>query len=95
MLKKRDGQGLSVNIIIVAVIGLIILTVLVIVFNRESGESAGIFLSCEGRGGECKFDCGNDAVEQDVECGLAFSQEAEQDKQQICCVNITRLQQQR
>ena len=54
MLKKRDGQGLSIRIIILAVIGLIILIVMMMIFSSQSSKNVDTLESCFVKGGECK-----------------------------------------
>ena len=54
MLEKRDAQGLSITMIIVAVLGLIVLVVMIVIFTKESGKNVDILESCGARGGECK-----------------------------------------
>ena len=54
MLKKRDAQGLSITMIIVAVLGLIVLVVMIVIFTKESGKNIDILESCGARGGICE-----------------------------------------
>jgi len=54
MIKKKRAEGLSINVIIIAIIGLVVLVVLVFIFNRGTGESVKTLQSCGGRGGECR-----------------------------------------
>lgn len=53
MLKKRKTAELSVNIIILIVLGLIILLVIVTIFSKQSGRTSTALNSCESRGGSC------------------------------------------
>jgi len=69
MLKKRNAQGLSINIMILAVIGLVVLFVVLFIFTKESNRSVNTLNSCEGRGGICKQSCtGNENEIPYVKC---------------------------
>ena len=80
MLKKRDAQGLSIQIIIIAIIGLIVLVVVLAIFNTESGRSVKTLESCGARGGECK-------LPNNCEGGTKIPNICP-DKNRICCVKI-------
>lgn len=53
MLKNRNAQGLSIRVIVLAIMGLIVLVVLMVMFSKESGKSIAVLGSCETRGGNC------------------------------------------
>jgi hypothetical protein len=57
MYKKRKAQGLSFNVIIIAVLALIVLIVILSIFSKQTGKSVNTLESCTGRGGECKPKC--------------------------------------
>ena len=54
MLKKRKAMELSINTIILAVIGLIILVVIIAIFVKKSGDAAKVFGECATQGGKCQ-----------------------------------------
>lgn len=54
MLKRRESQGMPVNVIIIAAISLIVLFVLVMIFTGQSGKTVKTLESCEGIAGQCK-----------------------------------------
>ena len=56
MFKKRDAQGLSINVIIIACIAIIVLIVLITIFSKESSNTVEVLGSCAGRGGVCVKD---------------------------------------
>ena len=70
MVKKRKAQGLSFNVIILAILGLIVLVVIVSIFSQQTGKSVETLESCGGRGGDCdKGKCGLNELElKTVEC---------------------------
>ena len=80
MLKKRNAMELSINTIILAVIGLIILVVIIAIITKESGRAANVFGKCEGRAGKC-VDAASciDGVNIPDIC---------QDENEVCCVKI-------
>jgi flagellar basal body-associated protein FliL len=53
MLKNRKSQGLPIQVIIIAVIGLFVLAVSLYIFSTQSGKAASSLESCYTRGGEC------------------------------------------
>ena len=54
MLKKRDAAELSINVIILAVIGLMVLVVIIAIFTKQSGRASSVFGECATQGGECQ-----------------------------------------
>ncbi len=92
MLKKRDAQGLSINVIIIAVIALVVLIVLVAIFTDRLGIfSRGVseLETCKGLGGECKVACGVDEerVFGALDCDRDYDGDGEIDNKDkpICC----------
>lgn len=79
MLKKRNASGLAMNIIIVAVLGLIVLVVLMVIFGEKSGETVETFGSCMAKGGSCKplADCSDGTIVSEGKCEAG-----------VCCVKI-------
>ena len=53
MIEKR-GQGLPINVIILAIIALVVLAVLIFIFTRNVNTFSGDTQRCSFRGGECK-----------------------------------------
>lgn len=49
---NRKGDGLSLNVIVVALIALIVLVVLVVVFSSKMGNFTKGINSCEDKGGK-------------------------------------------
>jgi len=83
MIKKRKAQGLSMNVMIMAVLALIVLVVLISVFTQTTGKSVKTLESCFGRGGECRTDTeGCKATESNI-----FNVKCPEGKP-ICCIKI-------
>ena len=77
MLKKRDASELSVNIIIVAVIGLLVLVVVIAIFIKESGKNTELIGDCETRGGECVISCDGPKIRNICP-----------NEDEVCCIKI-------
>ena len=54
MVKFKRGQGMPVNVIIIAAISLIVLFVLIIMFTGQSSKTVSTLESCQGIAGQCK-----------------------------------------
>ena len=52
MLNKKS-QGLSINVVILAVIALAVLVVVIMIFTRQIGKTSENLGSCLTKGGEC------------------------------------------
>ncbi len=80
MLKKRNAVGLAMNIIIIAILGLIVLGIMVAVFSTESGDAVKTLKTCAAKGGVCKppSDCGGRTIG-----GVEGCTDSE-----ICCLEI-------
>lgn len=76
---KKKSQGLSINVIIIAILGLIVLFTLISIFSKKTSESEKILESCGGKGGNCKTQCDSSEVDVPyIKC---------QDNQ-VCCIKI-------
>jgi hypothetical protein len=52
-LKPKKGQGISMNVIIIAAIALIVLVILVMIFTGRLRTFGGTITSCASKDGEC------------------------------------------
>ena len=82
MPKKKRAQGLPVNIIILAILGLLVLIVLVFIFSRGSGGFLNIFHTCGGKGGDCKEKCESSEIE------ITGDDLCKEDDKPVCCKKI-------
>ncbi|MBN1386371.1 hypothetical protein JW968_05360 [Candidatus Woesearchaeota archaeon] len=53
MLKK--GQGISLNVIVIAAIALLVLVILSIIFLGRMGQTGQQLNDCENKGGKCAY----------------------------------------
>ncbi len=84
MLKKKNAAELSINIIILVILGLIVLVVIMAIFSKESGRAVKTLESCESRGGSCvPEDSCNDGAKIPNICPKGSD-----GKDKICCVKI-------
>lgn len=84
MLKKKKAIELSINMVILAVVGLIVLVVIIAIFTNVSSNAQNTFgsgseESCRTRGGECKEDKFCDDVPMPNICP---------DESKVCCIPI-------
>lgn len=79
MIKKRDAQGLSIQVIILIAIGLIVLVILIAIFSNETGKTVGTLGSCLSRGGTCQSECGDGREVPEIEC---------KEPLEVCCITI-------
>jgi hypothetical protein len=89
MLKKRDAQGLSTSVIILAVLGLIILFAMVYLFTQESGKTADTLASCFTKGGTCMgaTDCKNEGGTEVPEFECKYKKDTSETSG-VCCVKV-------
>ena len=88
---KKKGQGLSMNVIIIAAIGLVIMVVLIAIFTGRIGgfgqklakEEAG-FRCAEELGGEWKDVCPDG---KKATFGVTHSQDLAMNSGRLCCVD--------
>ena len=88
MLKKKDAQGLSTSMIILAVLGLIILFALLYMFMTEQGKTSSTLGSCLAKGGRCmgSSDCANGTIVPELTC--QYDGRGTTPTDGICCIKI-------
>ncbi len=85
----RKAQGLSLNVIIVAAIGLLVLVILSVIFIGKMGGTSRDIDRCETKGGSCVVSTGDSAA--DCPTGIApgswkcLTNDGEVDEAQVCC----------
>ena len=87
---KKKAQGISINVIIIAVIALLVLVVLSLIFTGSLGKFGLKVTDCENKGGKCAFECGSPAEgTQDYPTAYSDWKCPDKDEQaQICCVKL-------
>ena len=83
MFKERKAQGLSFNVIIIAILALVVLVVLLAIFSQKTGKSVDTLESCEARGGNCDKDKNDGCSLNEFEL-----KNAKCSGTKICCVNV-------
>jgi|TARA_Y100000310_G_C20558028_1_gene751552 hypothetical protein len=76
----KKSQGLSINVIVLAVIGLVVLIISIAIFSNETSKSVNLLESCDARGGLCVPSdevCSGITIPI-IECGLGNK----------CCVTL-------
>ena len=86
----KKGQGLSLNVIIIAAIALIVLVILSVIFIGRLGRTTTQVEQCPGvcidDSGDCKVDVGEYyAKATDKSC---FDDEDKKDNDMMCCVGV-------
>lgn len=82
----KKAQGMSVNVIIIAVLALLVLVVLAFIFTGKIGQFASTTADCESiAGNTCEIQCGNGYV-QDNSRGC-FDEDKEPTGE-VCCVPV-------
>jgi len=59
---KKKGVELSMNVIIIAAIGLLVLVILAVLVINSSSKLPGATKTCTVQGGICKSSCDNGAI---------------------------------
>jgi len=98
MLKKRDAQGMSIRVIIIAVIAILILFALVVMFDRQKDRTETTLASCFAKGGGCvdKGKCidGEELTEVKCEPEIDYGNDEEYNNpitiEKVCCVTLDR-----
>ncbi len=80
----KKAQGLSLNVIIVAILAILVLVVLVAVFIGKFTQQEKVMESCAPKGGHCTTDVCN--YDSEVEVGLKCPVN-EVSQEQRCCIN--------
>lgn len=75
----KKGQGISINVIIIAAIALLVLVILAVLLIRSGGQ---LVVDCSEAGGECADRC------SDLDGLYAPYKASCVDETQICCVPI-------
>lgn len=82
MINKRKAEGLSFNMLVLAIIALVALVVLIAVFVHQTSPVSTSIADCSLRGGSCQVSCDKttSSTAYDVECPK---------KGEICCIKLS------
>ena len=75
---KTKAQGLPINVIIIAALGLAVLVVLIIFFTSGSSIFSKTILTCEAKGGQCVAENACQFEKTSFICTK---------KEDVCCIN--------
>ena len=82
-LRKKNAQGLSLHVIIIALLGIIIMVVLIMIFTGKTKFFSKHLANCEAKGGTCLENCDANHVEHyGTDCA---SREDERANGPHCC----------
>ncbi|HIH42260.1 TPA: hypothetical protein HA246_01310 [Candidatus Woesearchaeota archaeon] len=92
MFKSKKGQGMTLNVVVVAAIVLLVLVVLVLIFTGKIGNFVGESEKCVTKGGTCiaaRDGCNRANLEAPVnaKCYKATDPTAVDDSQ-VCCIKV-------
>ncbi len=78
---RKNGQGLTLNTIVIAALVVIVLIVLILIFTGNMGPFSKTVSSCTERGGTC--------VDETTGCGenqIQLTTAQCPDENQVCCI---------
>ncbi len=86
---KKKAQGMSLNVIIIAVLGLLVLVILALVFTGRTGIFVKQVESCQGQCVNTNADCTGTYAK--VTTGSCPGPDAKPNTadDQVCCVQVT------
>lgn len=86
---NKKGVEISMNLIIIAAIGLLVLVVLSMIFLGRLGTFGQKSADCEVQGGKCAAECGNvDYGTQGMKKNPLLTCEPVADEARLCCITV-------
>ena len=79
--RTKKGDGMSLNVIVMAIIALIVLVVLILIFTRGVGGPAGDMQLCQNKNGDCFESCASGTFKVTA-TGCS-------DPKPVCCVSYS------
>ena len=85
---NKKAQGISINIIVAAAIGLLVLVVLSAILMGRLGIFSSQSTNCEGVSGKCKYTCENDPTgyTKEYKAARCFTPDGKEAFDKVCCV---------
>ena len=81
------GQGMSINVIIIAVLALLVLVVLAFIFTGKIGQFSKTTANCEAiSGNNCEYTCESGYVQDNTRGCFDDDNEA---TGEVCCIPVT------
>ena len=78
---NRKSQGLPINVMIIAALGLAVLFVLIIIFTNQTGRNVSALENCAGRGGQCRE---NACLEAEIQTSTGKCSKTKE----LCCIKF-------
>lgn len=75
---EKKAEGLPINVVIIAALGLAVFVVLLIMFTSEAGTFSKNVLTCEAKGGDCVAENSCEYQKTSFKCPT---------KGDVCCIN--------
>ena len=86
-MKNNKSQGLSINVLIIAVLALAVLVVLIIVFTGSIGKTSENIGSCITKGGKCANANEGECKDQNYPIPIFVSGECQNtNPKNLCCI---------
>lgn len=86
---SKKGQGISLNVIIVAAIGLIVLVVLTFIFLNQTGKFGIGINKCVDKGAECyNSKCPSGYQALSTLSAKCYDSDNEVEKSKVCCIRL-------
>ena len=83
----KKGQGMSINVIIIAVLALLVLVVLAFIFTGKIGKFSSATANCESiSGNTCDYSCSSGYVEDNSRSCLDSDNEP---TGEVCCIPLS------
>ena len=87
---NKKGVELSLNVLIIAIIGLLVLLVLSAIFLGRIGSFGQKAGDCEVQGGKCAIECGNpDFGTADMKKNVLATCAEVAGESRVCCIPLT------
>ena len=85
---NRKAQGISINVIVAAAIGLLVLVVLSAIFMGRLGAFTHQSANCEQMSGKCAYTCENDPTgyTKEYKSAKCFTPDGKEAFDKVCCV---------
>lgn len=86
-MKSKKAVGLSISMIIMAVIALVVLFVVIAIFTNVTTTTSKNIGSCTAKGGECA-NLNGDCTDDDFPVKIIISGDECKDRKNICCLKF-------
>jgi hypothetical protein len=90
MKMPKKGQGMSMNVIIIAALALIVMVVLIVIFMGRMGGTRATLESCSSAGGNCvdAGSCLEINYQKEVKGACLQADQKTIDTGKVCCIRV-------